>query len=508
MRRSSTARYRCCRDARLPVPVLCRAGVVLQVIVALCCWSSGTAWSQSSVAVLGFEEDGHPVPEGVVEEVAAALGERGPRWVMPVQEAVAVLSAGQLLSADVGSREVVRDIQRGIDLFYEGELSAAQELLEPALDRALGKPMLLAIDSSLSEAARQGLMIVPRIYLATADFDAAAATTRRVIEAFPFWTPSRKAHAPDVIELVEASRAQLTSTSRRLKLRQAAAGEACQVNLNGLSTAVEGEVDLAVAPADYGLLLSCSGGAEHGPWLVNLSRAEVVLPISRALLAALSPTQTGKSLVLPESLEQRRDLGVLLTTLLGVEAVVLVGSTPGGGGVLAIEVSRGGSVVQARLDSALQQEGVRDLVRALADEQPYGAVGVDTSGRGFVYAESPSYAVEYVMLGVGGVGLITGITLWGLAGAQHDVVRECRVPGACRRATSQENNDLLATDLFVGQLMVGISSAVLVGATTSLLLRMLWLEHEEGLDALARQDGLSVGLQPGGGAMATWRLTW
>ena len=143
-----------------------------------------------------------------------------------------------------------------------------------------------------------------------------------------------------------------------------------------------------------------------------------------------------------------------------------------------------------------------ELVRVLNLGEPEGDVAVDTGG-GWRRAEAPSYVAEYVLLGAGGVSLVVGAVFLGVASAQAGVVRDCQQPGVCSAEVAEENADLYAADLMVGQLTMGIGVALLATGGTLLLMRMLDEPEEEDIGDVAwgvtATDELLLG---------TWQIAW
>lgn len=489
---------------RVPWSLLLSVAAVAVCLLALSALCPAVAQAQSTVAVVGFELDGNAPPDGLVELMRGELERDGRTWVMPANEVAARFGAGQLASSDATTREIVSELQRGVDAFFADDLEQAERLLDSATARAINAPMLLVVDPNLAEATKSALLTLPRVLGARAAFDEADEALLLFASTFPLAQVSSRQHPPGIVDALARVRSEFAARANRLWLRSVGRNESCSVNLQGdnLDLSAGADRELPVAPKDHGVLLRC-GELEAGPFQVQLVRSRQTLPVSAGLLQALLPTQSGRPVALPASFDERRDLGVLLTTLLGVDAVVLVGA--GGDGLLAARVTRDGAAVVATLDGAAHEESVQDLVRALERGEPFGALGVDTAGHGFAYAEAPSYIVEYVGFGVAGAMLVTGGVFLGLASHQLDVVRDCQKLNACRRATEQDNGDLYTTNLLTGQVLLAVGGAVALAAGTSLLIRHLMVEDEAALGAALGQPGLAVGA---GEAFATWSITW
>ena len=212
---------------------------------------------------------------------------------------------------------------------------------------------------------------------------------------------------------------------------------------------------MSLNTAAYGLMLAC-GDHEAGPFLMNVSRVEKNLKISAQVVATMAALQAEEPLSFADGdIMAHRSTYELLRTLLDLDALVLVGES--GAGLTVVKLSDEG-LRGARLSGADPEDMVL-MIDVIERGLPLGEIEYYEEGL-WHQSSDKSYLAEIIVMSVGGASALTGVVFLALASSQSDVVDECRETGACDDANAQENLDYYATDLFVGEVLLGVGATM------------------------------------------------
>lgn len=478
-------------------------GLLCSVLLAL---FASSAAATERVAVIGFESGEKPVPQQWLDAWRGALEQDPDVAIMSEAEMRGVLGVGAIPNSGGKARTLLSKLQDGIDAYFEDDRETAERLLSEGLNDALTQPIILLVDDTLATQAPKALIVLARVYrdLYT-NLDAADETVDRLVRTFPRWKPPTSQTPPAFVEKIESSRTRLARQGKELFLDPVSQTRGCDIKLNGTPISVDSEEVVTVWTAGYGLMLEC-GDVELGPFVLTIKHSRTTLPLSPEILESVEPAVTGGTMSLPASYSTRRDVGVLLTTLLDLDAVYMLAQSEDDA-ITVAHIKRDGSATIARVEEGVQPDPeVIELSRRVVQTgEPAGPIAVDTDGLGFVHVEEPTYIIEYVALGTGAAAVIAGGVLLALADGKVSEIRACQEIDACDSATVRAHNASYVDNLFTGKLMLGIGSAIMLGAGTSLLVRML--SADAASDAVATRDGWNL-VPTHAGALGTWTIEW